>query len=160
MYFALRSKVEAGRMELELTTFDLPLAIDNARTFVRERATKHGITLEVEVDDRLGAFVGDERKIKQILLNLLSNAVKFTPEGGRIASMPGRSTGQWKSQSVILVSALLPRTNQGYSKSFARWASTIRTKSRAPDSASRGQEVRRAARGRVGQGLYLQLYPT
>jgi signal transduction histidine kinase len=36
------------------------------------------------VDERLGDFVGDERKIKQILLNLLSNAVKFTPEGGRI----------------------------------------------------------------------------
>jgi signal transduction histidine kinase len=78
------SKVEAGRMELELATFDLPLAIENARTFVRERATKHGINLEVTVDERLGDFVGDERKIKQILLNLLSNAVKFTPEGGRI----------------------------------------------------------------------------
>jgi signal transduction histidine kinase len=78
------SKVEAGRMELELATFDLPLAIDNARTFVRERAAKHGINLDVTVDERLGDFVGDERKIKQILLNLLSNAVKFTPEGGRI----------------------------------------------------------------------------
>jgi signal transduction histidine kinase len=78
------SKVEAGRMELELATFDLPLAIDNARTFVRERAAKHGIGLDVTVDERLGDFVGDERKIKQILLNLLSNAVKFTPEGGRI----------------------------------------------------------------------------
>ena len=78
------SKVEAGRMELELATFDLPLAIDNARTFVRERATKHGINLDVTVDERLGDFIGDERKIKQILLNLLSNAVKFTPEGGRI----------------------------------------------------------------------------
>ena len=78
------SKVEAGRMELELATFDLPLAIDNARTFVRERATKHGINLDVTVDEGLGDFVGDERKIKQVLLNLLSNAVKFTPEGGRI----------------------------------------------------------------------------
>jgi GAF domain-containing protein len=78
------SKVEAGRMELELAAFDLPLAIDNARTFVRERATRHGITLDVAVDERLGEFFGDERKIKQILLNLLSNAVKFTPEGGRI----------------------------------------------------------------------------
>jgi signal transduction histidine kinase len=78
------SKVEAGRMELELAPFDLPLAIDNARTFVRERATRHGITLDVKVDERLGDIVGDERKIKQILLNLLSNAVKFTPEGGQI----------------------------------------------------------------------------
>jgi signal transduction histidine kinase len=78
------SKVEAGRMELELAAFYLPLAIDNARTFVRERATNHGITLEVKVDERIGDIVGDERKIKQILLNLLSNAVKFTPEGGRI----------------------------------------------------------------------------
>jgi signal transduction histidine kinase len=78
------SKVEAGRMELELATFDLPLAIDNARTFVRERAVKHGINLDVTVDERLGDFTGDERKVKQILLNLLSNAVKFTPEGGRI----------------------------------------------------------------------------
>jgi GAF domain-containing protein len=87
------SKVEAGRMELELATFDLPLAIDNARTFVRERATRHGITVNVKVDDRLGEYVGDERKIKQILLNLLSNAVKFTPEGGRIGINARQSNG-------------------------------------------------------------------
>jgi signal transduction histidine kinase len=87
------SKVEAGRMELELATFDLPLAIDNARTFVRERATRHGIHLDVTVDERLGDFVGDERKIKQILLNLLSNAVKFTPEGGRIGIKARQADG-------------------------------------------------------------------
>jgi signal transduction histidine kinase len=87
------SKVEAGRMELETATFDLPLAIDNARTFVRERATRHGITLDVSIDERLGDFVGDERKIKQILLNLLSNAVKFTPEGGRIRIDARQSDG-------------------------------------------------------------------
>jgi GAF domain-containing protein len=87
------SKVEAGRMELELATFDLPLAIDNARTFVRERAIKHGINLDVTIDERLGDFVGDERKIKQILLNLLSNAVKFTPEGGRIGIKARQADG-------------------------------------------------------------------
>jgi len=48
-------------MELELTTFDLPLAIENARTFVRERATKNGIKLDVTIDERLGEYVGDER---------------------------------------------------------------------------------------------------
>ncbi|MCH7914097.1 MAG: GAF domain-containing protein [Deltaproteobacteria bacterium] len=78
------SKIEAGRMELELAKFDLPLAVENAITLVRERATRHGVSLHREIDKRLGDFVGDERKVKQILLNLLSNAVKFTSEGGRI----------------------------------------------------------------------------
>jgi signal transduction histidine kinase len=78
------SKIEAGRMELELSRFDLPAAIGSAVILVRERATRHGLALDTSVDDRLGSFVGDERKIRQVLLNLLSNAVKFTPEGGRI----------------------------------------------------------------------------
>jgi len=78
------SKVEAGRMELELGTFDLPQTLEGALTLVRERATRRGIALNLAVDDRLGNFVGDERKIRQVLLNLLSNAVKFTPEGGRV----------------------------------------------------------------------------
>jgi signal transduction histidine kinase len=78
------SKIEAGRMDLEIVTFHLPDAIENALLLVRERATRHAIKLDRTVDDRLGEFTGDERKVKQILLNLLSNAVKFTPEGGRI----------------------------------------------------------------------------
>jgi GAF domain-containing protein len=78
------SKVEAGRLELELGRFHLPTALDNAVTLVRDRATRHGITLTQTVDERVGEIVADERKVKQILLNLLSNAVKFTPEGGRV----------------------------------------------------------------------------
>ena len=78
------SKVEAGRLELELGRFHLPTALDNALTLVRERATRHGITLTQTVDPGVADIVADERKVKQILLNLLSNAVKFTPEGGRV----------------------------------------------------------------------------
>ena len=78
------SKIEAGRMELEPTDFDLLSAIDNALTLVRERAGRRGIALGREVDERVGMIRGDERKVKQVLLNLLSNALKFTPEGGRI----------------------------------------------------------------------------
>jgi GAF domain-containing protein len=78
------SKIEAGKMELELAEFHLPAAVDNALTLVRERAGRHGIALHAEIDDRIEYIRGDERKIKQVLLNLLSNAIKFTPEGGRI----------------------------------------------------------------------------
>ena len=84
------SKVEAGRMELLVSAFDLPEAIDNAVTLVRERAARHRVALQVQVDELLNSFTGDERKFKQILLNLLSNAVKFTPEGGQVtvAALP------------------------------------------------------------------------
>ena len=78
------SKIEAGRMELELTDFHLPTALDNALTLVRERAGRRNITLQMSVDERLGEVRADERKIRQVVLNLLSNAIKFTPEGGRI----------------------------------------------------------------------------
>jgi signal transduction histidine kinase len=78
------SKIEAGRMELELTDFDLPTALDNALTLIRERAGRRGIALHLSIDERLGQMRADERKIRQVVLNVLSNAIKFTPEGGRI----------------------------------------------------------------------------
>ncbi len=78
------SKVEAGKMELEVATFDMPNALIDAMALIRERALKHGITLGLDAPADLGSIDADERKFKQILLNLLSNAVKFTPDGGRI----------------------------------------------------------------------------
>jgi signal transduction histidine kinase len=78
------SKIEAGRMELELTEFDLPTAIDNALMLVRERAGRRSIALHTNIDKQLGRIQADERKVRQVVLNLLSNAIKFTPEGGRI----------------------------------------------------------------------------
>ena len=78
------SKIEAGRMELDLSLFSAPAAIENCVTLVRERAQRHDIAVSVDIDPALGELSADERKFKQILLNLLSNAVKFTPDGGRV----------------------------------------------------------------------------
>ncbi len=88
------SKVEAGRMELEISRFDLPAAIGNALTLVRERGQRHKITFGLDLGADLGEVTADERKLKQVLLNLLSNAVKFTPEGGRIDVSARRDTDQ------------------------------------------------------------------
>jgi signal transduction histidine kinase len=81
------SKVEAGRMELEPGRFSLAEAVENSLTMLRERASRHGIDLNLEIDPAVKALPeieADERKVKQVLFNLLTNAVKFTPDGGSV----------------------------------------------------------------------------
>jgi signal transduction histidine kinase len=88
------SKIEAGRMDLDLAQFDVPAALGNSLTLVKERAQRHGLQLSLEVGANLSTIQADERKFKQIMLNLLSNAVKFTPEGGSVkvlATLEGTS---------------------------------------------------------------------
>jgi signal transduction histidine kinase len=79
------SKVEAGQMQLQPSEFSVREALESALTMVRERATRQGIelTLDLQLDDDV--IEADERKVKQVLFNLLSNAVKFTPPGGHVS---------------------------------------------------------------------------
>jgi signal transduction histidine kinase len=93
------SKIEAGRMELEPSAFDVPSALEGCLALVRERAGQHGIALELVVGERVDRLVADERKVRQVVLNLLSNAVKFTPEGGRI-TLQGTRTDRAMQISV------------------------------------------------------------
>jgi signal transduction histidine kinase len=88
------SKIEAGRVELEMAEFSFPDALENALTLVRERATRHGISLAADVAGDVGWITADERKLKQVLVNLLANAVKFTPDGGRVTVKARRLNGE------------------------------------------------------------------
>jgi signal transduction histidine kinase len=88
------SKIEAGRMDLYLTEFDPGSTLESTVMLVKERAGRRGITLNLSVADELERWVGDERKVRQVVLNLLSNAIKFTPEGGRIDVRATRENGE------------------------------------------------------------------
>jgi len=79
------SKVEAGQMVLEPSTFSVSSAFEYCLTTVRERATSHAITVTVDVADEVGTIEADELRFKQVVVNLLSNAVKFTPDGGTVS---------------------------------------------------------------------------
>jgi two-component system, NtrC family, sensor kinase len=78
------SKIEAGRMELELGDVSVPHALNSGLTMNGERANRSGITLNLTVGPKVGVIRADERKVRQVIFNLLSNAVKFTPPGGRV----------------------------------------------------------------------------
>ena len=78
------SKVEAGQVELEITTFSLRAALERGVVTVRERAAESGVGLSVELASDVDLVEGDERRLRQVVFNLLSNAVKFTPAGGTV----------------------------------------------------------------------------
>jgi signal transduction histidine kinase/CheY-like chemotaxis protein len=78
------SKVEAGRMELELGPVSLADAIEHGIAMVREHAARHEISLRRDIAEDVGIVWVDELKLRQVLLNLLTNAVKFTPDGGSV----------------------------------------------------------------------------
>jgi len=89
------SKVESGKMELEVSPVNISALLNSCLSLIKERALKHGLKLQLAVAEELDGrtLPVDERKMKQIIFNLLSNAVKFTPDRGEIAvkaSVKGR----------------------------------------------------------------------
>jgi signal transduction histidine kinase len=78
------SRVESGRLDLQIEPVDLASDIRNAVSLVAQRAETHGIVIEQHVEAGLPALDADPLRLQQILINLLTNAVKFTPDGGRV----------------------------------------------------------------------------
>jgi PAS domain S-box-containing protein len=77
------SKIEAGRLELRLETFDMIAAVDEALSSAKALGAQKSIAIESRVPGGISLYA-DRLRVKEILYNLLSNAVKFTPDGGKI----------------------------------------------------------------------------
>ncbi|HET6762506.1 MAG TPA: PAS domain S-box protein [Longimicrobiaceae bacterium] len=87
------SKIEAGKMELDLEPVPVSALFANSLSIIREKAAARGIHLELDAGRELGVIQVDMRKVKQILYNLLSNAVKFTEDGGHVVLRATRVKG-------------------------------------------------------------------
>ncbi len=86
------SKIEAGKMELDVTAISGEELLDHASRMMRDLAERHGVKLHTEAETAC-VIHADERAVRQIMLNLISNAIKFTPRGGlvraRVATQDG-----------------------------------------------------------------------
>jgi PAS domain S-box-containing protein len=78
------SKIEAGKMTLDLEEVPVLALLENSLSIIREKAAARHLHLEMEAVEALASIQGDPRRIRQIVYNLLSNAVKFTSEGGHV----------------------------------------------------------------------------
>ena len=104
------SKVEAGKMMLDLEPVQVSSLFVNSLSIIREKAATRHIRLSMDAAEDLGSIQADARKVKQIVYNLLSNAVKFTSEGGQVTLRAGRVpradvgqlSGAWTGRSFPL----------------------------------------------------------
>src|SRR6201996_7550789 len=77
------SKIEAGRMKLDMEPLDLSRTLAESLRVVSGRAEGKALTLRADIENTI-SVVADRRAVKQIIVNLLSNAVKFTPDDGKV----------------------------------------------------------------------------
>jgi len=109
------SKVEAGKMLLDLDPVEVSSLFVNSLTIVREKAASRNIRLALEAEDGLGSMMVDARKVKQIVYNLLSNAVKFTADGGQVtlraAKVPRACVGHLEEREGGSGRAFMPSEN-------------------------------------------------
>ena len=94
------SKIEAGKMELYLETFDIPNLLEDVSTTVQLLVQKNSNTLEVRCPANLGAMRADMTKVRQSLFNLLSNASKFT-KNGKITLEAAREISPTKGDWIV-----------------------------------------------------------
>ena len=78
------SKVEAGRLELDVSDVNLKPLLENSIIMVKEKAMKHNIGLTALLEGLPEKVGADKKMLKQIIYNILSNAVKFTPDSGKV----------------------------------------------------------------------------
>ena len=78
------SKVEAGKLVLQVETVNIDALLRNSIVMIKEKAMKHSIAVQLEANGIVEEINADERKLKQVMYNLLSNAMKFTPDGGKV----------------------------------------------------------------------------
>ncbi|MEJ7730087.1 MAG: response regulator [Polyangiaceae bacterium] len=104
------SKVEAGKMSLDLEPMQVSSLFANSVSIIREKAASRQIRLTMDDTADLGSILADARKVKQIVYNLLSNAVKFSVDGGHVAlrarriprSAVGKLARSWVSRTFPL----------------------------------------------------------
>jgi signal transduction histidine kinase len=88
------SKVEAGRIDLDLAPFDVREFVERSLGVLRERAASGGVELRADIGTEVGTWTGDELRLRQSVMNLLSNAVKFTRPGGTVTLSVRQTAGQ------------------------------------------------------------------
>jgi len=152
------SKIEAGHMSVEVTTFDPQRLFDDVARFWSEEAARKGLTLTVSGADTLPALAGgDTTRIRQILNNLLSNAVKFTDAGGILIETMAEPLieGGW-ALTASVVDTGVGLSDEQMSRLFTRFEQTDASVARIHGGTGLGLAISRELSRLMGGDLTVQ----
>src|SRR4030065_2621578 len=107
------SKIEAGKVELEVKEIDLKWLIDSVTPTFEPLIRQRGLTLAVTIDEGVPLVSGDEDRLKQVFINLISNAIKFTHQGGITISAKLSERGIMAGEPPIFVEICIEDTGIG-----------------------------------------------
>lgn len=114
------SKVEAGRFELEHSSFDVPALLEAVCSLLRQRAQQAEVKLLPLAIPAAGTWIGDERRLRQVLINLVANALKFTRAGGEVKvwaeQNPSHLTLVVKDTGIGIAAVDLPRLFEPFTR--------------------------------------------
>src|SRR4030066_2465672 len=107
------SKIEAGKVELEVKEIDLKWLIDSVTPTFEPLIRQRGLTLAVTIDEGVPLVYGDEDRLKQVFINLISNAIKFTHQGGITISAKLSERGIKSGETPIFAEICVEDTGIG-----------------------------------------------
>jgi CheY-like chemotaxis protein len=120
------SRIESGRMSLKNEEFSISHLLEQINTLVSGQCSEKGIEYRCNINGHIDDYyIGDDMKLRQIILNILSNAVKFTPKDGnvdftveRVAGFENKSTLRFtvKDTGIGISKAFLPRIFESFSQ--------------------------------------------
>ncbi len=95
------SRIESGRMTIKNEEFSFAKALEQVNTMISGQCRERGLSYECRVDSQVrNYYIGDDMKLRQVMINILGNAVKFTPEGGSV-TMAIESVAQFSGKSTL-----------------------------------------------------------
>jgi phosphoserine phosphatase RsbU/P len=150
------SKIEAGRLELDLAPLDLERVISQAMAVAKPLFRKKRIAAVVQIEPSLGPALADRDRLLQVLANLLSNASKFSPDGARVR-VAARQRGAYALLSVSDEGPGIPR--QRLQELFERYAQVRDPEKDHPLGTGLGLSISRDLVERLGGRIWVESRP-
>ncbi len=151
------SAIESGKLDIVEEQYLLENILNSAISYMQSEASKKGIDTEYNIEDNLPAkLMGDESRVKQVIMNILSNAVKYTEEGQIIFSVGGRVERDMYYLTVTVADTGIGISEENVEKIFAEFDRLEFDKDRRVEGTGLGLSIANSLAKQMGGKIALQ----